>query len=142
VALIVVGIDGSAESKTALRWAVAEARLRGARVRAVYAWSLPMVAAGPGVHLDRDLEELRLDGERLLREAIAEVGVEGVDLEHASVGGSPARVLVEAAQGADLLVVGSRGHGGFVGLLLGSVGQQVAHHAPCPLVIVRGRVEG
>ena len=139
MAAIVVGVDGSEESKAALRWAVAEARLRDANVRAVYAWSLPHVAGGVGPLIVPDTEVLRRDGERVLDAAIAEVGTEGVDVERASIEGSPARALVEAAEGADLLVVGSRGHGGFVGLLLGSVSQQVAHHALCPVVIVRAR---
>lgn len=139
MAAIVVGVDGSEESKAALRWAVAEARLRDASVRAVYAWSLPHVAGGVGPLIEPDIEMLQRDGERLLDAAIAEVDAEGVDVERASVEGSPASALVEAAEGADLLVVGSRGHGGFVGLLLGSVSQQVAHHAPCPVVIVRAR---
>lgn len=60
----------------------------------------------------------------------------GVEVEQSVLEGTPAQVLVEAAQGADLLVVGTRGHGGFTGLLLGSVSQQAAHHAPCPVVIV------
>jgi nucleotide-binding universal stress UspA family protein len=139
MAVIVVGVDGSEDSKGALSWAVAEARLRRADVCAVYAWSLPMVVGGMGAVTDNDFDEIRGDGERLLDEAIAEVGAEGVNVERASVGGFPARVLVEAAQGADMLVVGSRGHGGFIGLLLGSVSQQCAHHAPCPVVIVRVR---
>jgi nucleotide-binding universal stress UspA family protein len=135
---IVVGVDGSEESKAALRWAVEEARLRGATVRAVCAWSLPHVA-GPGfAFLPGGIEEFRRDAEGVLDAAIAEVGSEGVDVERAAVEGGAADVLVQAAQGADLLVVGSRGHGGFAGLLLGSVSQQCAHHAPCPVVIVRG----
>ena len=69
---------------------------------------------------------------------LADVADAGVELESSVVQGPASQALVEAADGADLLVVGSRGHGGFAGLLLGSVGQQVAHHAPCPVVIVRG----
>jgi nucleotide-binding universal stress UspA family protein len=139
MARIVVGVDGSEESKAALRWAVGEARLRGASVRAVYAWSLPYVAAAPGLVVPQgDVADFRRDGEEMLDALVAEVGNAGVDVERVAVEGGPAHVLVEAAEGADLLVVGSRGHGGFAGLLLGSVSQQVAHHAPCPVVIVRG----
>ena len=138
MARIVVGVDGSEQSKAALRWAIEEARLRGAQVRAVYAWTLPHVAAGTGVLMVPALEELQRDGEEVLEAAIAEVATAGVVVERAAVEGSAARVLVEAAEGADLLVVGSHGHGGFAGLLLGSVSQQVAHHAPCPVVILRG----
>ena len=61
----------------------------------------------------------------------------GVEIDRAVVEGAAAPTLIEAAAGSDLLVLGSRGHGGFAGLLLGSVTQQCAHHAPCPLVIVR-----
>jgi nucleotide-binding universal stress UspA family protein len=60
----------------------------------------------------------------------------GAEVERSAVHGPPAEVLLEAARGAAELVVGTRGHGGFVGLLLGSVSQQCAHHAPCPIVIV------
>jgi nucleotide-binding universal stress UspA family protein len=135
---IVVGVDGSEESKAALRWAVEEARLRGAPLRAVYAWSLPYVEGLGLAPTEDELESHERDGRGLLDAVIAEVGSEGVDIERAAVQGGPARVLVEAAEGADLLVVGSRGHGGFTGLLLGSVSQQCAHHATCPVVIVRG----
>ncbi len=138
MARIVVGVDGSKESKAALRWAVEEAGLRGATVRAVLAWSLPYVGGAPGLAFPQDsLEAVAQDGEAMLDAAIAEVESEGVDIERAAVEGGPARVLVEAAEGADLLVVGSRGHGGFAELLLGSVSQQCAHHASCPVVIVR-----
>jgi len=138
MSLIVAGVDGSEESKRALRWALAEARLRGARLRAVYAWTYPFTA-GPGYMqpLDPDLQgSLQKEAEHMLDEALAEVGTEGVEVERAAVEGPPAAMLVEAAEGADLLVVGSRGRGGFSGLLLGSVSQQCAHHAPCPVVIV------
>jgi nucleotide-binding universal stress UspA family protein len=137
VAGIVVGVDGSEASKAALRWALDEARLRGAPLRVLYAWAPPLVI-GPGVALpETDQVDAEAEGERMLDSAIAELGAEGVDVERAAVRGLPSRVLVEAAGGADLLVVGSRGHGGFAELLLGSVSHQCAHHAPCPVVIVR-----
>jgi nucleotide-binding universal stress UspA family protein len=134
---IVVGVDGSEPSKAALRWALDEARLRGATLRVVYAWSLRYVTAAgiavPGV----DPEQVRADGEEMLDSLLGELPVDGLDVERVAIEGGPASVLVEAAEGAELLVVGSRGHGGFAGLLLGSVSQQCAHHAPCPVVIVR-----
>ncbi len=105
---------------------------------AVYAWPLPFVAAGTGSVMVPTFEEIHRDGLEMLDAAIAEVGADGVDVERACIQGSPARALVKAAEGADLLVVGSRGHGGFTGLLLGSVGQQCSHHATCPVVIVHG----
>jgi nucleotide-binding universal stress UspA family protein len=138
---IVVGIDGSEESKRAMRWAAAEAKLRGAPLRVVHAWAFPYIAAGPGLDpvLDTEvIEDVRRVAEKLVESELAELGSEisGVDVERAVVEGAPAPALLEAAVGADLLVVGSRGRGGFAELLLGSVSQQCAHHAPCPLVIV------
>jgi nucleotide-binding universal stress UspA family protein len=138
---IVVGIDGSAESKQALRWAAAEAKLRGAVLRVVHTWFFPYIAAGPGPDpvLDAEvIENVRRTAEQLVDSELAELGGEtsGIDIERAVVEGAPAPALLEAAEGAALLVVGSRGRGGFTGLLLGSVSQQCAHHAPCPLVIV------
>jgi nucleotide-binding universal stress UspA family protein len=133
---IVVGVDGSEESKKALRWAVEEARLRNARVVAIRAWVYPALAAGGLIPVDGELvESLAAAEQEALAKAVAEVeGAEGV--EQVVVEDAPAHALVEAARGADLLVVGSRGHGGFTGLLLGSVSQQCAHHAACPVVIV------
>jgi nucleotide-binding universal stress UspA family protein len=136
--LIVVGIDGSDESKRALHWAVEEARLRGAKLLAVHAWSYQFTA-GPDYAPAADpdfLESLRQQADQVLDEALAEAGTAGVEIERTAVEGPPAATLVDAAEGADLLVVGSRGRGGFSGLLLGSVSQQAAHHAPCPVVIV------
>jgi len=77
--------------------------------------------------------------EETLRESVPETDT--VEIERRVVEGRPAAVLVDESQGADLLVVGSRGHGGFAGLLLGSVSQQCAHHAACPVVIVHGKPE-
>ena len=140
---IVVGIDGSPESKQALRWALAEARLRGAQLRVVHTWLFPYIAAGPGLDpvLDADMiENARRNAEELVRAELDELGDEtvGVDIERAIVEeAAVAPVVLEAAKGAELLVVGSRGRGGFAGLLLGSVSQQCAHHASCPVVIVR-----
>ena len=133
-------MDGSAGSLEALRWAAEEARLRRARLHAVLAWDAPIRVFGgvSAVPSEADLEEYgwaaraRLDA--ALDEATAEL--EGIDVERSAVHGAPAAVLLEAARGAAQLVLGTRGHGGFVGLLLGSVGQQCTHHAPCPVVIV------
>lgn len=138
---IVVGIDGSDESRAALSWALEEARLRKASVRVVYAWRDPYVPApGFGLPEDFDFDTLRTAAEEFLRGFVAESvgGGSDVTIEEVTAEGSASSVLVEAAEGADLLVVGSRGHGGFTGLLLGSVSQQCAHYATCPVVIVRG----
>jgi nucleotide-binding universal stress UspA family protein len=141
--LIVVGVDGSDESRSALCWAVDEARLRGARLRVVHAWyAYPALVEGVPV-VAADWEALGDSADTFLQSFIEEtVGKpEGVQIEAAAVhrtDGTAAEALVQAAREAQLLVVGSRGHGGFAGLLLGSVSQQCVHHAPCPVVVVRG----
>ena len=137
---IVVGVDESDSSKNALSWAIREAQLHGAEVVAVHAWSTPAMT-GPipfdGVALDTiDWEdEARASLERTVKEV-----ANGADIaiQTRLVNKSASAALVAASDAADLLVVGSRGRGGFAGLLLGSVGQQCAHHAHCPVVIVRG----
>jgi nucleotide-binding universal stress UspA family protein len=88
-------------------------------------------------HLDRDVAEQQ--AQQLVGDLASWAGreVEGIDVHPVAVNDRrPARALIERAEGADLLVVGSRGRGGFSGLVLGSVGQQCAHHTPCPLTIV------
>jgi len=138
-------VDGSDESEEALRWALEEARLRNATVRAVFAWRDPYVLA-PGFGLPEDFEfdALRERAVETLDAVVAEVvGTQSdVPVEAVIAEGPAGSVLVEAAGDADLLVVGSRGHGGFVGLLLGSVSQQCVTHAPCPVLVVRGRRSG
>jgi nucleotide-binding universal stress UspA family protein len=138
--LIVVGVDGSEQSKAALRWAVEEARLRGASIRVVHAWwAYPALVPGTPV-IGTEWEVLRESADEFVESFVGEVVGEPTDVEITAVAvhGTAAPALVEASQDADVLVVGSRGLGGFTGLLLGSVSQQCAHHAPCPLVIVRG----
>jgi nucleotide-binding universal stress UspA family protein len=138
--LIVVGVDGSEASKEALRWAIREAELRHATLRAVHAWLYPAVLTGGFVPPDAlDWNVLRSDAEEALHATLREVAGEDprANIERIVVDGPAARALVEAAKDADLLVVGSRGHSGFTGLLLGSVSQQCAHHAPCAVVIMR-----
>lgn len=141
---IVVGVDGSEESKAALRFAVEEARLRRSTVTAVHAWRY--ASGGLYTYYTGGLGE-QLGGSAAVRGELEEewlsrfvrkiVHAPDVELAAVAVAGDPSRVLLEAAKGADLLVLGSRRHGGFAGLLLGSVSQQCAHHAPCPVAIVR-----
>ncbi len=134
---IVVGVDGSGPSKAAIGWAVRQAKLTGAVVEPVIAWLYPGAYGYPGpVADDTDYEELAA---KVVTDAIAEaVGAAGpVEIRPKVVEGNPAAVLLAAAAGADLLVVGSRGHGGFVEALLGSVSQHCVHHAKCPVVIIR-----
>ena len=136
---IVVGVDDSAEAAAALRWALEEARLRNATLEVVHTWVFPAIGEVPGGSVDilvRDLERGAAD--LLDRVADAIVGTDpGVKVERRVLEGAAAGVLVDAAAEADLLVVGSRGRGGFAGLLLGSVAQQCVHHAKCPVVVVR-----
>lgn len=138
---IVVGVDGSEPSQRALDWAIEEAKLRGARLRLVCAWHVPAVVyGGPGFApqldepLDKTFEEV---AQEVVDDATKRARETGVEAETSVVQGQAAEALVEAGADADLLVVGSRGHGGFTGLLLGSVSAQCAHHSPCALVIVR-----
>jgi nucleotide-binding universal stress UspA family protein len=140
--VIVVGIDGSEAAGDALRWALAEARLRGAAVRAVHVWAIPAAVVGPAFVAPVSIDivpELRDSADALLKRVVGEAlgDATDVDVERVVAEGAPTAILVEEAESAELLVVGSRGLGGFRGLLLGSVSQQCAHHAPCPVVIVR-----
>ncbi|MFD7180754.1 universal stress protein [Streptomyces sp. NPDC059904] len=134
---IVVGVDGSPSSRAALRWAVRYAGLVGGRVEAVSAWEVPGMASWSAPAVDTDFDEG--EAERgLVEEVRAVLGEDGGSLvRERLVRGNAAEVLVDAAQGAEMLVVGSRGHGSFRRALLGSVSQQVAHHAPCPVTIIR-----
>jgi len=137
---IVVGVDGSPISKKALRWAVDQARLTGATVDAVIAWQIPEAMTGQAwVALLVDEPSFGVLAEKELTEAISEVAGPDPDvtINPVVVQGWPAEVLLNAAEGADLLVVGSRGRGGFTSALLGSVSQNCAHHATCPLLIIR-----
>ncbi len=141
---IVVGVDGSDASRDALRWAVDEARLRGARLVAVKVWSWPTVPVFGTVGLplsDELANELKDDSRAVLDAFVHDVAGDepGVVIDPVVLSGSPAAELIAVAREADLLVVGSRGHGGFAGLLLGSVSQQCAQHAECPVVICRRR---
>ena len=135
---IVVGVDGSVGSQRALEWAAREAVLRGAELVAVHAWHFPPAAYVPYVpSASITVGLMEETAEKVLAETEAAIDMPpGLVINHVVVEGMPAHMLVEQAQGAELLVVGSRGLGGFSGLLLGSVSQQCAHHAPCPVVIV------
>ena len=139
---IVVGVDGSAASRAAFRWAVRQAELTGATVQVIAAWQYPAATGGyawaPVAVMDgTDLQEA---AEKTLADEVSEVvgARTGIKVQPQAVEGNPAQVLLEAASGADLLVVGSRGHGGFASALLGSVSQHCVHHANCPVVIIRG----
>ncbi|MFE7589824.1 universal stress protein [Kitasatospora sp. NPDC057512] len=138
---IVVGVDGSEPSDRALRWAVRQAELTGAAVVAVIAWEYPTYhgARGwfpPGITDEAELAgRARQEVDRAVRRAVGEEPP--VEVRTEARYGTPAGALVEAARGADLLVVGSRGLGGFAGMLLGSVAQHCTRHAGVPVVVVR-----
>jgi len=137
MARIVVGIDASEHARRALTWAIEEARLRSASLELVHAFPTPeLIGMSMVLTLPSD-EELRSAAEQVLDEALVAVGgAEGIDITMTVRAGGAASVLTEAAADADLIVVGARGLGGFRGLLLGSVTQQVVAHAPCPVVVV------
>lgn len=139
-ARIVVGVDGSEPSKAALRWAARQAALTGGVVEAVTAWQYPQWY-GPGpMAADFDFAD---NASRVLTRAIDEaLGPDRpAGIRPRVVCGHPAGVLLDAGRGAELLVVGSRGHGGFTGALLGSVSQHLVQHATCPVVVVRGAAD-
>jgi nucleotide-binding universal stress UspA family protein len=133
---IVVGVDGSPSSKAALAWAIGQAKLTGAVVDAVTAWDYPATYGYAAAVVDVDWEALAA---QVLRDAVSEVAPDaaaGAIRQRVSEGNA-AQVLLDASAGADLLVVGSRGHGGFVEALLGSVSQHMVHHAAIPVVVIR-----
>ncbi|MFF9332268.1 universal stress protein [Streptomyces albogriseolus] len=130
-AYFVVGVDGSPHAAAAVDVAFEEAALRGAHLRALYVWHPPLLGV-----LDEDaaVRECR----RVLSETVAgrTATYPDVELHHEVVRGHPVQVLAEASEHALGLVVGTRGRGGFTGMLLGSVSQGVLHHAGCPVITV------
>jgi nucleotide-binding universal stress UspA family protein len=136
---IVVGVDSSPGSRTALRWALTQARLTGATVEAVAAWQAPVMYGNSYGWVPMPSDSLAAVTDKALAETVADVvGTEGqpVEVRTTVAEGPAAQVLMTAAAGAELLVVGSRGHGAFAGMLLGSVSQHCVQHAPCPVVVI------
>jgi len=134
---IVVGVDGSDPSLTALEWAIVEAKLRGADLTIITTWSYPIMAGTPGDIVPED--SFKQVCERIQADALKAASDSGLTATGRIVRGSAVTVLLDAAQTADLLVVGSRGHGGFTGLLVGSVSNQLVHHAACPVLVIRSK---
>ncbi len=137
---MVVGIDGSDGSDEALRWALDHAR-NDDLIRAVYVWQIYR-GATPEVVPSAELAEIRPEADHVVADAVKKA-LEGragpaPQIEQVSYYGHPGRWLAKLSAESDLIVVGSRGHGGFVGLLLGSVSTYVVHHAKCPVVVVPG----
>jgi nucleotide-binding universal stress UspA family protein len=134
---VVVGVDGSPGSRAALRWALRYADQSNGNVIALIACGIPALI---DVVLPMPEDDIAAQAERELRKAVDEIRVllgTRMPVEQRVVRDHAARALLDAAQNADLLVVGRRGHGGFVETLLGSVSQHCVHHAPCPVVVVR-----
>jgi nucleotide-binding universal stress UspA family protein len=131
---IVVGVDGSEHSNTALRWALKEAECHSGTVTAVLAWQVPFLSF-PGA-FDRD--ELEKAYKNFLIETVSAISPRpAVPLETLVAEGDPTESLVEASRGANLLVLGTRGRSAFAGLLLGAVSQGAAATAHCPVVLVK-----
>jgi nucleotide-binding universal stress UspA family protein len=139
---IVVGVDGSDSSRAALHWAYDEAAHHGASLTAVSTWHPPSLPMSPPYGA-MPPEGYESEPERAARQTLEQLTGDleprepAVDVRISISKGSPAKVLIDMSQGADLLVVGSRGHGGFAGMLLGSVSNHVVAHAACPVVVLR-----
>lgn len=130
---IIVGIDGSPASADALKWALRQAAASGSTVVAVCAWHYSIIPGGLAPMVGVDMEANARD---ILRRIIDQTTGPGESVLSRTVPGHPVQVLVDESEEADLLVVGSRGHGGFAGMPLGSVSSQVPGFAHCPTVIV------
>jgi len=133
---IVVGVDGSPGSEGALRWAAKQAQLTGAELHAITSWQTP---SAYGYYVDYSDADAAAEAQKTLEQVISKsLGIPpSVPVVTSVVKGQPAEVLVEASRSAELLVVGSRGRGGFTAMLLGSVSQHCVQHAACTVVVVR-----
>jgi nucleotide-binding universal stress UspA family protein len=135
---IVVGTDGSENSLAAIKWAMHEGSLRGVAVDVIHSWQFTPMADPIGVAVIPPSTDLQAAAQKVLTTAMNKVANErkGVIVHELVVQGSAVSTLLDAGRNAELLVVGRRGHGGFIGLLLGSVATQVVNHAKCPVVVV------
>jgi nucleotide-binding universal stress UspA family protein len=136
---VVVGVDGSANSIAALKWAAHYAKSTDGIVHAVYVWSYPTssIVTAPLGSAMAPADLMEAAAADALGGFIAEAGLpHDVHVVHVVREGSTSKVLIDQAHGADILVVGARGHGGFAGLLLGSVANAVTNHAPCPVAVI------
>jgi len=133
---IVVGVDGSPEAAAALAWAIEEARIHEVPLSILHAFRVPRTEVNT---IDHGMyPDFATEARKVLEHVLeAAPSMDDLKVTHEIEAGSPAHVLVEASREASLLVVGARGHGGFDGLALGSVSTQCAHHAHCPVVVVR-----
>ena len=134
---IVVGVDGSKSADLALAWAASEARLRGCVLRVVHCWHPPYVGGFPLAPTPADPQVFENIARQVLDETVAAADTSGIaKVETKLVTSGAATALLMESEQADLVVVGARGLGGFAGLVLGSVSNQVVHHASCPVVVV------
>jgi len=136
---IIVGVDGSGHSERALDWAAREAALRQVPLTVLTVHQVAVSYTGNPIRLSADeapTEHARGLAQELTDKVLAGLSTTPPQVTVRSVAGIPSQELLDAAEDADLLVVGSRGAGGFTQLLLGSVSAQVTHHAPCPVVIL------
>jgi nucleotide-binding universal stress UspA family protein len=132
---IVVGVDGSPESCRALTWAIDYANKTGVKVRAITCWQIPIVT---GWAMPSALNPKKMAEQTLTNAIVSVCGhapIEG--LRRIAREGNPAKILIDASDDAQMLIVGSRGHGGFAELLIGSVSSACAEHAHCPVLVVR-----
>jgi len=140
---IIVGIDGSADSRRALEWAVSEAAIRQAPLTVLTVHQAVAGWAGGAVTYPEDVDattEARKKVQEEADSALASLaaGNRPPSVTVKAVNGIPTVELLKAAADADLIVVGSRGGGGFAKLMLGSVSSQIVHHAHCPVVVIPG----
>lgn len=134
---LLVGVDGSAASVQALRFALDEAARRGARLRVMHAWTFPFLTMLPFARDVPTPEQLAEDAQALIDRCLEDAGGPGgVSIEHVVSHEHAARALIDAAGEVDVLVVGTRGAGGFRGLLVGSVADTCARHARVPVIVV------
>ena len=136
---IVVGVDGSEPSLAALRWAVRQANLTGAPLEILSAWEWPVSYLGLGTPEPTDYDPAD-EARRQLDKAVSAVLTPGdrIEAQQSVIEGHPAPLLEALSKTADLVVVGSHGHGEFAGMLLGSVSQHCVTHCRCPVVVIRG----
>ena len=139
---IIVGVDGSDSSRAALLWAYNEASHHAASITVVSTWhppALPMTPPYGSLPPEGYVSQPERDALDLLERFVAELDARTppVDLRTVVEKGNPAEVLIKYSREADMVIVGSRGHGGFAGMLLGSVSQHLVAHADCPVVVVR-----
>lgn len=133
---VIVGVDGSSDSVRALQWAAEYARVFQAPLQALTTFEAPVIYGPYALAGWQDPTRLAEDSRGMLAETVRRALGEGAQVEERVLRGHPPEMLIEASRNAQLLVVGSRGHGGFTGMLLGSVSQQAVAHARCPIVVI------